>query len=384
MEFAIWAYPWDLRAAGVEQSISQVESIGIDEINLATNYHSVHSYSPTNSGRRSFFARASAYFQPGDSYGTLAPVPAEPMGDGDWVSEIAAATENSKISLNAWAVGCHNSRLGLDHPEFTIESPHGDSLPFGLCPSHPEVQRYLVELVRDLDSQAQFDRIELETFDFFHGSGLSWHHDKVFVELGALGEFLMGLCFCDDCRTGAATEGVDVESARDECVATLDAIAANQLPASLDPLQWLGAHPEVAAYCTVREQTLVELYDQFRDVIDSDIGYYIGMLDIGDEWMFGANLDSLGDFVDYYTVLAYEDSGEAVADTVQIADELTSETPIHAGLQPGPPIVHDGGTVQDLVDNVIDAGAQRVSFYNYGPLPERSLEWIAESIVPYR
>lgn len=383
MDFAIWAYPWDLREDGVDQAIDRLESIGIDEINLATNYHTVHSYSPTSRGRRSFFARASAYFQPGDSYGKLSPIPAEQMDDGDWVSEIAATTSDSEISLNAWAVGCHNSRLGLDHPEYTITSPHGDSLPFGLCPSNPDVQRYLVELVRDLDSRAAFDRIELETFDFFHGSGLGWHHDKVFVELGSLGEFLLGLCFCEDCRSKATEEGVDVDSARDACVETLDAIAANRLPETIDPLQWLRVHPEVAAYCSVREQTLAELYDQFRAITDEDLGYYVGMLDIGDEWMFGADLEAIGQSVDYYTVLAYEDSGERAADTVRVADELAPETPIHAGLQPGPPIVDDQGDVQELVDHVIDAGAERISFYNYGPLPERSLEWIADSIGPY-
>lgn len=383
MEFAIWAYPWDLLDEGLDSAIDRLVAAGINEINLATTYHSVHSFSPTNPDRRSYFARASAYFQPSGTYGNLEPVSAEQMGEADWVAKITDRIADSPLSCNAWTVGCHNSRLGLRNPDLTIESPDGDSLSFGLCPSQPAVQSYLTTLVGELDDRP-FDRIELETFDYFFGSGLGWHHDKVFVELGRLGTFLLGLCFCDACRANAADDGVDVTVVRNTAIETIDAVAAGDLPATLEPLEWLRAHPEVDDYVAVRERTLVDLYAQLRETVDAELGYYVGMLDVGEEWLFGADLPALAEHLDYVTAIAYEPSGRAAADRINTADDLTPGIPVHAGLQPGPPVVDDEASVRDLVDSAVEAGAPRLSFYNDGPLPERSLEWIAAAIDPYR
>ncbi|MFC7231644.1 hypothetical protein ACFQMM_09845 [Saliphagus sp. GCM10025308] len=384
MDFAMWAYPWDLRDQGVDDAVDRLVSAGIDELNVATNYHAVHSYSPTNPTSKSYFARASAYFQPDEGYGDLEPVPADRMGDDDWLAEITDALADSPISVTAWTVGCHNSRLGLANPDLTITSPHGDSLPFGLCPSQPAVRAYLENLVRDLNSRGSFERIELESFDYFFGSGHGWHHDKVFVELGKLGTFLLGLCFCDECRSAAADDGIDVEAVRETCVRTIDAIADGTLPPSLDPLQWIEAHPRVGAYLSVRERSLVDLFESVRAIIDTQLGYTIGTLDVGDEWLFGIDLPKVADSLDYATTLAYESSASAVVHQVNVANELTPELPIHVGVQPGPPVVDDGDTVTAIVDAVANTRTERVSFYNFGQLPERSFDWLARATRPYR
>lgn len=385
MDFAMWAYPWDIRDEGIPATVERLTDAGINEINLATNYHAVHSFSPTNPGQRSYFAQASSYFQPSaEVYGDLTPVPAEQMGDNDWVAEITHSLDDSPISVNAWAVGCHNSRLGLSHPDLTITSPHGDSLPFGLCPSQPAVRAYLMGLVLDLSSRWEFNRIELESFDYFFGSGLSWHHDKVFVDLGKLGAFLLGLCFCDECRAAAADDGIDVDAVQQTCVETIDAISAGKLPSSLDPLQWIRSHPRVAEYVSTRERILEDLYADLRDTVETELGYTIGMLDIGDEWLFGADLTSLGSHVDYYTALAYESSGTAAAASIRAADAVTQDVPIHAGIQPGPPVVDDGKTVSEIVADLVKTGTDRISFYNFGPLPDRSFDWIKDATAPYR
>ncbi len=113
MEFAMWAYPWDLLDEGPSEVERRLRDIGIDELNLATNYHTVQAFTPHSPERRTLFARASSYFEPGPEYGDLEPVPYEKM-DSDWVADIAA--DLSELSLNSWTVGCHNSRLGWPTP----------------------------------------------------------------------------------------------------------------------------------------------------------------------------------------------------------------------------------------------------------------------------
>lgn len=375
MRFAAWAYPWDL----LDDSVSVTERLAdanIDEVNLATSYHSVQAFLPHNHERRTFFARASSYFQPGEEYGRLAPVPNETMGDDDWLDEIVEMVSDTHLSLNSWTVGCHNSRLGMSNPDMTLESPYGDSLVFGLCPSNPAVQEYLRALLADLDGRAPFERIELETFDYFHGTGFGWHHDKIHPELGRLGEFLFGLCFCEHCRANAIHRGIDVDAARVACVETLDAIVAGTLSPNIDVAGWLFAHPTVSEYVEVRMETLQRVFETLSRTVDADLGYYLGFFGVEDAWMHGVDPDALCEYVDYYTVLAYESSPSSVIERYETAQQLV-DSPLHAGILPGPPAVEDSETVAAIVDALADAGSERVSFYNYGLLPERCWDWVS-------
>ncbi|SFG72007.1 hypothetical protein SAMN04488063_2775 [Halopelagius inordinatus] len=379
MDFAVWGYPWDVRDEGPDRVADRLRGIGVDELNLATNYHSVQAFAPHNPERRTHFAHASSYFRPDDGYGRLEPTPYEGM-DGDWTDDIAAELADTDISLTSWTVGCHNSRLGMANPDVAIESPHGDDLVFGLCPTAPDVREYLVALVSDLATREQFDRIELETFDYFYGTGFGWHHQKIHARLGSLGEFLFGLCFCDHCRDAAADAGIDAEAVRETAAATVDDVVADRIPHELDPERWLRSRPAVADYVDLREESLAELYADIAAAAgDTPLGYYAGMPDPGREWMAGADLERLAEHVDYYCVPAYESSRADVLDAYRTVETLAPDVPIHVGVLPGHPAVHDEATVVDIVDGLRDVGVPRVSFYNYGLLTERSLDWIASA-----
>lgn len=378
MEYAIWTYPWDVLDEEPETTVNQLHSIGIDEINLATNYHAVQTFSPRNPNQKMHFAQASSYFQPGDQYGELVPTPYEGM-DGDWVAAIAEQMDD--IRLTSWTVGCHNSRLGMANPDVTLESPFGDDLVFGLCPSHPAVQTYLRALVGDLANREEFDRIELETFDYFYGTGFGWHHQKINAKIGTLGEFLLGLCFCEHCREHAANADIDVTQARCTAVNAINDLIAGRLPADTVPEQWLQYHPQVRAYVDARKDILVNLYaDLASESGDTQLGYYVGMPEPGREWMAGVDLDRIAHHVDYYCLPAYESSREAVLDAYQTVDTFTPNIPLHVGLLPGHPAIHSKATLENIITGLRRSDVPRVSFYNYGLLSERSLGWIKEAI----
>lgn len=385
MSFAMWAYPWDILDEGVEQVTERLLNIGVTEINLATNYHAVQTFNPHNPERRTFFAHASSYFQPDGAYGQLRPVPNETMGEDDWLSRIDDAIADTAVDLSSWTIGCHNSQLGMNNPDLTIRNPYGDPLVFGLCPSQPEVQEYLIALLSDLDSRGSFSRIELETFDYFYGTGFGWHHDKFHTRLGRLGKFLFGLCFCDVCRANANDVGIDVERARTECIETIDAIAAGELPFDLNIAGWLADHGATEAYARNRCETLTALYDDLADSVGSstELGCYVGMFGVDDAWQFGKDLGALADPLDYQCVIAYEDSRDEAIDRVNTARSMT-DSPLHAGVTPGHPVVYNEETVVDVVSGLWESGVERISFYNYGLLPKRNLDWIESATAPYR
>ena len=388
MEFALWTYPWDVVDEGPERVAERMRGLGVSEINLATNYHATQAFLPHNPERRTFFALACCFFVPDDRYGRIFPErhPAmqNPSGeDHNWVEEIAAGLPD-EMGLSSWTVGCHNSLLGSRNPDLAIENAHGDDLLFGLCPSQPAVQKYMVSLVGDLADQGHFDRLELETFDYFYGTGFGWHHQKIHAELGPLGEFLFGLCFCDECRANAADEGVDVEAARETVRETVDAVTAGEVDPD-DPEGWLDEHPTVAAYAEVREGTLAGVFDELADAAgDTELGYYVGAPEPGRSWMVGADLQTLGEHVDYFVAPLYRGSREAVLEGYRTVEENAPDVPLHAGVLPGHPAVDDEETVVEIVDGLAEADVPRVSFYNYGLLPEHALDWIEAATDEYR
>lgn len=376
MEFSIWAYPWDVIDEGVEPVADRVTDLGISEINLATNYHSIQTFNPHNPERRTFFSRASAYFHPDDEYGRLEPVVNETMGKQDWVTEIDGELSDTQVDLNSWTIGCHNSRLGAAHEDLTLRSPHGDSLVFGLCPSQPAVQEYLVNLIRDLDSRAGFNRIELETFDYFHGSGFGWHHDKFHTRLGELGEFLFGLCFCGACSETARNAGIDVSSVQETAADAVDELADSRLPHDVSTGDWLVEHPEVLEYARQRCLTLESLYGDLAEAAESsELGAYIGMFDVEASWRQGLALDPIADHLDYYKVIAYGSNATESVASVKTANSLI-DAELHAGVLPAHPHVYDEATLLDIVDALDDEAIPRVSFYNYGLVPNENLDWI--------
>lgn len=384
----MWAHPWDVVDEGPGAVAERLTEIGVTELNLATTMHSVQTLNPHNPERKTFFADASAYFQPDDDrYGEISPEVNETMGEADWLARIADGFADAPVSLNAWVVPFHSSSLGRKHPDAALTSPFGDSLIWGLCPSNPDVQAYGRALTADLADRGVFDGIEMELADYQYGTGYGWHHQEFFTRLGDLGEFLFGLCFCEHCRDHAAAAGVDVEAARDQARDGLSARFEGAIAADADVAGWLAEHQAVAAYTHARRETIVDLFGDFADRISpASFGYYLKMGGLGDDrmgvehsWKHGLDLRALGDVFDYATVLAYHSDPTVVRDDVRTARTLL-DARIDAGILAGHPIVDSREHLRSLVEAAVDAGAEDFSFYGYGVLPDRNLDWIGDAL----
>ncbi len=385
---AIWAHPWDLLDEGPESAFERLLNLGITKVNLATTMHSVQTLNPHNPERKTFFADASAYFQPdADRYGSIEPDPNETMGEKDWCHRVATAADEIGITLTSWLVPFHSSKQGRRHPEATIESPFGDSLVWGLCPSNPRVQRYGEALVADVATGRGFDGVEMELADYQYGTGYGWHHQEFFTDLGDLGEFLFGLCFCEHCLSNARAAGVDVDAARKAAKTGLEARFDGAIAADTDVGGWLTEHPELRMYAEVRRDTLAELFESFANTIAPEpFTYYLKMGGLGDDrmsvehsWKHGLDLERLSEFVNDVTVLAYHSDPTVVRDDVRTTDSLV-DAPVTAGILAGHPIVDSYDQLESQVSAAVSAGASELSFYGYGVVPERNLEWIGTAL----
>jgi len=182
----------------------------------------------------------------------------------------------------------------------------------------------------------------------------------------------------------ARDAGVDVKRARRTVREAVDAIVEGTVDGD-DPDGWLDGHPTVAAYAAVRERTLEGLFERLAEAAgDADLGYYAGMPEPGASWMVGADLERLAAHVDYYVAPVYRSSRDAVVTDYETVVESAGDVPVHAGVLPGHPHVDNKETVVDVVDGLAAAGAERVAFYNYGLLPDHTLEWVGAATADHR
>ena len=102
----------------------------------------------------------------------------------------------------AWVVCCHNTPLGELHPDLTTRNAFGDPYPYSLCPAHPAVRDYVVNLCADLADRYDLAGVALETpgwLPYDHG----FHHEFALVPLDRYAKSLLALCFAESTRHAA-------------------------------------------------------------------------------------------------------------------------------------------------------------------------------------
>jgi hypothetical protein len=148
------------------------------------------------------------YFHPRSrAYGLVKPRAAQISARIDWFEAVSKRLQGFGLKLSAWTVCMHNSRLGEAYPEMVVHDAFGNRHPYALCPSHPEVRRYIRGLASDL-ARYPLTSILLEAFrylDVVHGA----HHERWSIPLPPLERSLLGLSFCSTDLQVAANLGID-------------------------------------------------------------------------------------------------------------------------------------------------------------------------------
>ena len=233
---AINVFPWDVQDEGVEPCLSAVAGLGCTSVVLSANYHRARLFRP----------RAQRYYNRPVDWCDFKPdrgVYAEPdllppvNPDSGCVAACAAAVPAARergLEVIASVIGCHNTTLGLAHPELCVENAAGDRHAFALCPAQPRVRAHLTSLVRDVARQLRPDAVVLDSFAYLDAVHRE-HHELMFVSPGACGKYLLSLCFCPACRERLAREGIDPVALRERTRELLRAsVARPPLPRSAE------------------------------------------------------------------------------------------------------------------------------------------------------
>ncbi|MGX1671774.1 hypothetical protein [Streptomyces sp. NPDC055400] len=217
MRASAFVYPWDVN--GDPEAADRIAGLGVQQVTLASAYHSTRSLTPRHPRHRVVTAEhAAVLYPPGDRWQgrDLRPYEAGDWAPGDAFGEAAEALAGAGLDVHTWVVLAHNSRLGAEHPDTSVVNAYGDRYPWAPCIAQPATRAYLVDLAAEAAVRPGARGTELESLGWYGLAHLHAHDKTAGVGLGDAGQYLMSLCFCPSCRDGYGRQGLDaVELAGD-------------------------------------------------------------------------------------------------------------------------------------------------------------------------
>ena len=407
MDTSMLAFATDLQDEGLDVVLDNVqERAGLGGLTLAAAYHDARDLFPHNPVRKVRYLEGGAvFFQPDESSYEglqLRPHVAGLARTTDPLEDLCVAAGGRGMDANVWVVFLHSDRLGFAHPGCATQNAFGDPYLTDLCPSNPEVRGYARALASDV---ARYDVSTVFSESLhFHGLEHGYHHERYFEEIGAVGNYLLGLCFCVHCLEAAARSGVDAEtvhrSVREELERRLSGEREyeNSEKVSREILADFGGE-QLLGYLDARIATVTSLAAEvsaavaeegasfvFLDLSGAEKGFATGhptgeaAPTIG--WKTGVDVAALAEACDTVEVTGYAaDPGRLRFDLDAYRSLLADASGPGLLLRPMPPDCRSADNLAEKVDVAREHGLERLDFYHYGFCRLRSLDWIRESLT---
>jgi hypothetical protein len=380
---------------------------GLSGVTMAAAYHHGRDIFPHNPKRKVHFLEGGAvFFQPDParySGRVLQPIVSDLVHDqGDVLARLCSTAAGRSMGVRAWTVFLHNYSLGEAHPDCASRNVFGDAHLTDLCPSNPEVRAYAAALAADLASKG-VDAVVAESLHF-HGLEHGFHHERYFIELGALGRYLLGLCFCEHCLAAARERGVDVDRLQRETRRELErrfATPPDPEPPELDRSTVAAfAGGELGGYLESREGTVFLLVMEcaqaatfagaglaFIDLSGAVKGYATGRPQ-GDPapsiaWQFGIDVGAVAQACGQVEAIGYAADPDRLRLDLEAYRSLIGDPEIAGVSVILRPMAPDCDSVENLarkLEVARDAGVGEVGFYHYGFMRLESLDLIRSAL----
>jgi len=369
---------------------------GLTGINLALNYHSSRDFLLRQGPHLEYLQEGFHYYLPNfSSYGENAIKPAQGSyyENNLLLDSISKDASIAGVDLNAWCVYLHNFDLGSRNPTATVTNVYGNQFLSELCPAHPAVREYAIGLSRDLCSRG-IKKLLVESVRF-HGLMHGEHHERFFLQMSKITEFLLYLCFCKSCTSEFSKRGGDPEGLRNKVKLALDHFIIEGdswlgLKLSIATLQEiLGS--EILMYLSSREATVTSLYAEICKVARAS-GVQVQFLDpstlldkdslqpLNDAWLAGHDAKAIGNLVDIFEPIFFETK---LSDIAQVVSHFQKElsSPVAAAVSPMYPFITNKVELLEKVQGLLVCDIKQVDFYLLDVMRKRDLVWISEAIT---
>jgi len=373
--------------------ISELKQSGLSGINLALNYHASRDFLLRQGPQLEYLSDGFHYYKVDKSNyenGALIPAEFDQLPSNQLLENVLAEAKKQDFEVNAWAVYMHNSALGMTYPNATVTNVFGNKFLSELCPINKAVQGYAIGLTKDLASRG-VKSIMAESLHF-HGARHGEHHERFFMELSPITEFLFSLCFCADCKSNFSG---DADSLASKIKEKLQIVFDDKDP-------WLGKSltkellaellgPEILDYLTARESAVSKLYEQvvatahasgvkFKYEDQSPLLDTNSAKTLDRSWELGIDNQKISKIVDVYEPLVYRTTADGVSSLVSsYLRELS--VPVSAILRPTFPDCTDQENLIEKVEALTSLGIKNIDFYLLDTFRPRDLTWIKKAIA---
>ena len=372
--------------------ISELKEAGLSGINLALNYHASRDFLLRQGAQLEYLSDGFHYYKVDKSNyesGALIPAEFDQLPSNQLLENVLAEAKKQDFEVNAWAVYMHNSALGMTYPNSTVTNVFGNKFLSELCPINKAVQGYAIGLTKDLASRG-VKSIMAESLHF-HGARHGEHHERFFMELSPVTEFLFSLCFCADCKSNFSG---DAESIASKIKAKLQIVFDEKDP-------WLGMKltkeflaellgEEILKYLSAREEAVSKLYEKvvaishssgvkFKYEDQSSLLDFDSANTLSRSWEIGIDNQAISKFVDTFEPLTYRTTPDAVSALISTyKKEFT--TPIAAILRPTFPDCIEENNLISKVNSLKALDIYEIDFYLLDTFRQRDLKWISKAI----
>ncbi|MCC7492790.1 MAG: hypothetical protein IT204_10600 [Fimbriimonadaceae bacterium] len=370
----LWMHAWDVWSDGLETVLGYARDAGLTTLYPASNYHAGWFIHPHSRGRRCWLPEDGAlYFQPAPDLWEdcrLRPPIARCCHEVDQLAALRDAVGSYGLTLSTWTICCHNTALGLAHPEVCVQNCFGDRYPHALNPAHPDVRQYLEVLVRNLALSYRPRAIQLESpgyLGFRHGH----HHERYSVVLDAVAGRLFDLSFAEHDLAMARAAGINAGKLRDQVAALLQGYFDS---APDRPAEWPGSWDE-----------LLERLPALRQYQNAQTTLEEGVKDLCRAALAGGTTLLEGfEGGSQYQIVTCSGYGLNAAQVHQRVSarrqQLEAGQELQVGLRPGFGDVPSAAALREIVAACDEAGADGVIFYNYSEMSRANLSWIGPAL----
>lgn len=379
---SLYVYAWDIADVGVTQFIDEALSMGITDVSVATAYHAGKFIRPhaKHPPHVIFPEDGVTYFTPNlTHYTDLQP---QAHSDEKLRDVIPALITDGRLRVHGWTVLQHNTRMGTAYPNTTVKNAFGDSYVYSLCPMQTAVFDYALQLCVDLTTQHPLHGLILETpgwLPYAHG----YHHEFAQINAGPDLEILLGLCFCDACKTAAKEKHIAIDALQQRVQSAIQS-AFNQECVTPAKRADIFTDADLLAFVSLRQDRVTDLVRAIRQAVPASCAVAViptVQRPTSACWTEGSHLHDLAHAADYLEIPFYEKTAQAaIHDAIECLAHVASPNKIRAILRPGLPDLDHGKELAAAIKGLRQQGIRDFAFYNYGLLPQSQLTHLANTL----
>ena len=380
----MFLYPWEIEDA--EQFEKEYIKTGCNGIAPALSYHHGAVFS-AGQGKVYGIEQAAVSFTPEKSrYGLLQPAVHTAAAKAGVVYNLRGNSIKQKRQFAGWVVLLHNSTLGEQYPECTVQNMMGQRYSSCLCPSNPLVREYSTALLEDICTQLAPDSLLVESatqLPAMHGG----HHEIANIRITPAIRWLLSLCFCPHCMQAAAKAGGNPDVAKAQAAMLLRKLSNSENWFEENGISQLAMllleYPQLYYYQQGKQASVTSFVEMVSSVLRKNDTQFRFMpssvpFEVNNVFMEGTSFSGVEGKADMLFPLVYG-PGETygtVRENIRIGG---NSAPVGMAMTLLPGRYKDKGAFMGAVAEAVENGCRCIYFYNYSLASQQRLGWVEEA-----